>query len=215
MAEHHRRAKALQQLKLSKIHVTPRLLEHSPRRVAGQFDSLWAPMERLAQHLHPLPAALLQFLTHIPRGHIVLMAGVSHYEVHTQSLRGQELEAVAFVSLTDLVEEPLSALETVGHLLDHLLGCRGAPLGGWLSDGHGLNQSWMEVGRQIPPLFELGYAIDGMSAATSRQYFARSVAWYIQDRPKLNVIDPLIERLLRQTLFSESFCRRTLPLGHA
>jgi hypothetical protein len=172
-------------------------------------------MERLAQHLHSLPAPLLQFLTHIPRGHIVLTAGVSHYEVHTESLRGQELEAVAFILLADLVEEPLCALEMVGHLLDHLLGCRGAPLGGWLSDGRGLNQSWMEVGRQVPPLFEFGYAIDQMAAATPRQYFARSVAWYIQDRHELNVIDPLIERLLRQTLFSESFCQRTLPLDHA
>lgn len=211
MANHHLHAEALQQLKLSKIHIIPRLLEHSSRRVAAQFDSLWAPMERLAQHLHPLPAALLQFLTHTPRGHIILTAGVSRYEVHTWSLREQELEAVAFVSLTDLVEEPLSALETVGHLLDHLLGCQGAPLGGWLSDGNGLNQSWKEVGRQVPLLFQLDYAIDEMAAATPRQYFARSVAWYIQDRHKLNMSDPLIERLLRQTLFSESFCQRALP----
>jgi len=214
MANHHRHAEALQRLKLSKIHITPRLLEHSPRHVAGQFDSLWAPVERLARHLHSLPAAMLQFMTHIPRGHIVLAAGVSHYEVHSQSLRGQELEAVAFISLAELVEEPLSALEVVGHLLDHLLGCQGAPLGGWLSDGHGLNQSWTEVGRQIPPLFNLGYTIDEIAAATPRQYFAHSVAWYIQDRHKLNVSDPLIERLLRQTLFSESFCQRTLPLNH-
>jgi hypothetical protein len=102
----------------------------------------------------------------------------------------------------------------VGHLLDHLLGCRGDPLGGWLSDGHGLNHSWRERGRQVAPLFELGYAIDEVAATSSRQYFARSVAWYIQDRRRLNVTDPLIERLLRQTLFSESFCRRTLPWDH-
>jgi len=209
MADHHR-TEAFQRLKLSKIHLTPRLLERCPRRVARQFDSLWAPVEEFAQRLHPLPTALVQFLTHTPRGHIVLTAGVSSYEVGAQSLRRQELEAVAFISLTDLVEEPLHALHVVGHLLDHLLGCQGAPQGGWLSDGHALSPPWVEIGQQVPELFELGYAIDQIAAANPRQYFAQSLAWYIQNRRRLNVADPLIERLLRQTLFSENFCRRTL-----
>jgi len=161
-----------------------------------------------------LPSALLRFLAYVPRGHIVLAGGVSSYEVINQSLGGQEFEAVAFVSLTDLVEEPLCALQMVGHLLDHLLGCQGDPQGEWLSDGHGLSCSWMQIGRQIPALFELGYAVDEIAAASPRQYLARSLAWYMQDRHRLNVIDPLIERLLRQTLFDEDFCRRTLPLGH-
>ena len=212
MADHHR-AEALQRLKLSKIHLTPRLLERSSRRIAVQFDSVWAPVEEVARHLRLLPIALVQFLNHVPRGHIVLTAGASSYELITQSLRGRELEAVALVSLTDLVEEPLCALQMVGHLLDHLLGCQGAPQGGWLADGHGLSRSWMEIGKQIPALFELGYAIDETAALSPRQYFARAVAWYIQDRHRLNVADPLIERLLRQTVFNESFCRRTLPPG--
>lgn len=210
MADHHR-AEVFQRLKLSKIHLTPRLLEHCPRHVAGQFDSLWAPVEELAQRLHPLPTALVQFLTYTPRGHIVLTARVSSYEAGTQSLRRQELEAVASISLIDLLEEPLRTLHMVSHLLDHLLGCQGAPQGGWLSDGHGLSPPWVEIGQQISELFELGYAMDEVAEASPRQYFARSVAWYIQDRRRLNVADPLIERLLRRTLFNENFCRRTLP----
>jgi len=178
-ADHHR-TEAFQRLKLSKIHLTPRLLERCPRRVGRQFDSLWAPVEELAQ------------------------------QVGAQSLRRQELEAVAFISLTDLVEEPLRALHVVGHLLDHLLGCQGAPQGGWLSDGHALSPPWVEIGQQVPALFKLGYAIDQIAAANPRQYFAQSLAWYIQNRRRLNVADPLIERLLRQTLFSENFCWRTL-----
>jgi len=210
----HCHAEALQRLKLSKIHLAPRLLERCPRHVAAQFDSLWAPVETLAERLRPLPTALVQFLTQIPRGHVVLTAGTSHYEIVAQSLHGQQLEAVAFVSLTDLVEDPLCALEKVGHLLDHLLGCRGVPQGAWLSDGHGLSRPWMEMGGQVRALFELGHALEEMVAASPRQYFARSVAWYVQARRRLNVMDPLIERLLRHTLFNESFCRRTLPSGH-
>ena len=212
MADHHR-AEAFQRLKLSKIHITPRLLERCPRRIAQQFDSLWAPVEELAQRLHSLPTGLVQFLAYTPRGHIVLTPEVSNYEVGPQSLRGRELEAVAFISLTELVEEPLQALHVVGHLLDHLLGCQGVPQGEWLSDGQGLSPPWVEIGQQIPVLFELGYTIDETAATNSRHYFAQSLAWYIQDRQRLNVADPQIERLLRQSLFNENFCRRTLPSG--
>jgi hypothetical protein len=207
------RTEALRQLTLSKIHLTPRLLEDSPRRISRRFDSVWAPAEALARHLNVLPTALVQYLIRISRGHLVLTAEASSYNVEAMSRHGQALEAVAFLSLADLVEEPLRVFHIVGHLLDHVLGCGGDPLGKWLSDGHGLNGSWAGIGSQIPPLFELGYAVDEVAATDSRQYFARSLAWYIQDRPRLNVSDPLIERLLRLTLFSESFCRRTLSLG--
>jgi hypothetical protein len=209
----HDREEALRRLKLSKIHLTPRLLERCPRRIAVQFDSVWAPVEGLAQLLHPLPTALLQFVAQLPRGHLVLTAGASSYEAIVQLPRGQELEAVASVSLTDVVEEPLRALHMVGHLLDHLLGCQGDSQGGWLSDGLGFSPSWLEIGRQVLSRFELGHAIDPVAAASPRQYFARSVAWYVRDRHRLNVGDPLIERLLRHTLFSESFCQRTLLSG--
>jgi len=212
MADQHS-AEAFQQLKLTKIHLSPRLLENCSRHIAEQFDSLWAPAEKLARHLHRLPTSLVRFLTRTPRGHMVITPGAPNYEPGVQLLRGRELEAVAFVSLTDLVEDPLHTLHVVGHLLDHLLGCRGAPTGRWLSDGHGVNPSWAEIGQQIPALYELGYAVDNIAMAGPRQYFARSVAWYIYDRCQLNVADPQIERLLRQTVFDEAFCRRTLSPG--
>jgi len=212
MADKHR-ADAFQRLKLTKIHLTPRLLERCSRHITQQFDSLWAPVEELARRLHHLPTSLVRFVTHTPRGHIVITPGAPGYEAGVHLLRGRKLEAVAFVSLTDLVEDPLHALHVVGHLLDHLLGCRGAPAGRWLSDGHGLNPSWAEIGQRIPSLYDLGYAVDKIAAAGPRQYFARSVAWYICDRRQLNVADPQIERLLRRTIFDEDFCRRTLPPG--
>lgn len=212
MADQHR-AEALQRLKLSKIHLTPRLLERCPRHIVEQFDNPWAPVEELARRLHPLPTSLIRFLTCIPQGHMVLTSGPSSYEPGAQALRGRELKAVASISLIDLGKEPLRALHMVGHLLDHLLGCQGAPEGEWLSDGHGLSPSWAEIGQRVSALRELGYAVDEAAKASPRQYFARSVAWYIYDRRQLNVADPQIERLLRQTLFDENFCRRMLPSG--
>jgi len=210
----HQRSEALRQLKLSKIHLTPRLLDLCPRRITGQFPSPWAPVEMLAQRLHPLPASLVQFLAHTPRGHILLTYRPSHYEPGGCSLRGRELEAVALIALADLIEAPLRAFQMIGHLLDHLLGCQGIPQGKWLSDGQGFNPPWMEIARQIPRLFALGYAVDEIAATTPRCYFARSIAWYIQDRRRLNTADPLIEKLLRRTLFDEGFCRRALLQGH-
>ena len=139
------RAEVLRRLTLSKIHLTPRLLDDSPRRVSRRFSSVWAPAQALAQHLNLLPTALVQYLIRIPRGHLVLTAGASSYDVEAESRHGRALEAVAFLSLTDLVEEPLRAFHAVGHLLDHILGCGGDPLGEWLSDGHGLNGSWAGI----------------------------------------------------------------------
>jgi hypothetical protein len=204
------RDQALQRLKVAKIHVSPYTLERSPRRVAARCDSLWAPVERLAESLDPLPTTLIRFVAEIPRGHIVLSAAPSSYEAGAQTFRGHELEAVACISLTDLIEAPVSALQMVGHLLDHLLGCAGLPHGRWLSHGHGLSDAWMEIGSQIPELFELGHGVDQAAKADPQPYFARSVAWYMQDRPRLNVADPLIERLLRRSVFDEGFCARTL-----
>ena len=205
-----RRAEALEQIKLCKIHLSPRLLQRSPRRIAEQFDSVWAPVEELARHLRAFPTALIRFLSLAPRGHIVLTSRSSGYEPGPQFIRGRELEAVASISLVDLVEEPLDALQVIGHLLDHLLGCCGNRRGGWLSDGCGLSPPWVGVGRQLPALYELGYAVDEVARAGLRQYFARSVAWYVHDRHQLNVADPPVERLLRRSLFDGSFCHRTL-----
>lgn len=209
--DHHQREVVFQRLKLSKIHLSYRLMDQSPRRVTEQFASLWAPVETLVQCLYPLPTALVRFLAHIPQGHIVLVPKLSRYEPDTRLLFTQELGAIAFISLTDLVEKPLRAFQVVGHLLDHLLGCQGIPQGKWLSDGQGINCFWLEIGQQIPKLFRLGYGIDDIAQANPRNYLARSVAWYLQTHQELNAADPLIEKLLRQTLFSEAFCQRTLP----
>jgi len=207
------RMEALQRLKLAKIHLSPRVLERGSRHITAPFDTLWAPVEHLTAYLRHLPISLVGFVTHTPRGHIVITPGCSRYEPGVQLLRGRELAAVAYVSLTDLVENPLQAHHLVGHLLDHLLGCAGDPTGRWLSDGHGLNPYWMEIGQQIAFLYHLGYAVDEVAAAHPHQYFARSVAWYIHDRRQLNAADPQIQRLLRRTIFSEPFCRRALLPG--
>jgi hypothetical protein len=59
----------------------------------------------------------------------------------------------------------------------------------------------------------LGYGIDQVAREDVQCYFARSVAWHIHDRQRLNVADPLIEKLLRRSLFDAHFCERALPSG--
>ena len=198
---------ALETLKANRIHVAPRALELSPQAAQRRFAAVWAPLEELVQRLRPVPPGLVRFWLERPSGHVVITHSPSRYQPGSQLLKRHVLDNVAFVSVADLAREGLEALVPVGHLLDHLLGNGGDAGGPWLSEGGGCTDGLRAVGGRVAELFPLGHALDAAAGASPRAYWARSVAQYLSNRNALNLADPLMERLLRSTVFAGAFWR--------
>jgi len=196
---------ALRALTRAKLHLVPGALAQVGTAVSERFDNAWAAVEALTRQLRPFPAGLLHFWAAQERGHVLIGARDGGYVMGPQQCGQRTLDGVAHVALADLAAANDRPWVLIGHLLDHLLGCRGALAGVWLSDGGGITPRWREVGRQVRDLFDLGY---GQSAAARRDahvYFAEGLAACCRDRQAFNVADPLLERLLRRTVMSEVF----------
>ena len=201
------RKHVFERLKIDRIHVTPRALELSSRSVQQRFAHIWAPLEELLKRLQRLPEGLARFWLELPTGHVVITHLPSHYKIGDQVLKRQVLHNVAYVGISDLAQGSLEALVPIGHLLDHLLGNAGTDDAPWLSEGAGVNLALRQVGTRVAELFPLGYGFDEAACSDPHAYFARSLALYMLDRRALNVADPLMEKLLRTTLFSDAFWR--------
>jgi hypothetical protein len=185
----------------------PDLLAQSPPWVRGVFDHAWAPMQALALQVRLLPAELWAALLHLPGGFVAIGQGASRYLPGPTTLARQEVQNLAFVSVEDLARDNERPLHVIGHLIDHHLGCGGAPEGTWLSEGGGLRPRWQAAGARLPGLFALGYAVDEVAAAGVREYFAQSLAVYCREQRRLNVADPQIDRWFRSTLWHAGFWR--------
>lgn len=198
----------LRALKRERLHVEPRILESSPPHIRRRFAHVWAPADLFLAQLAAWPPGLLAFWLGVQGGHIVFTAGPSTYLPSAVPWHQASLQGVARLSLTDLVEEPRRTLEVAAHLVDHLLGSRCATDAPWLSDGAGATAQLGAVARQTLPLIRLGYG-----PAEPHAYFAWAFAGYWLDRQALNVADPLVERLLHTTLYSETFWRAETANG--
>jgi len=186
--------------------IEPGTLRRTSPQIAGQYDSQWAPVEELASRLERLPAGTLQFLANHPRGYLIVSSR-SVYEPDEVVVGERSRTNVAFFDIGDL-NSPFTCIRVAANLVDHLLGCDGKPDGLWLSDGGGITPALAEVGKQISRLFDLGYAATGEAGRSRHDYLAHSLAWYIEDRRRLNVADPQIERLLKRSLMDEVFWNR-------
>ncbi len=193
-------AALLRALKRERLHIEPRALESSSPRVRRHFAHAWAPADLLLERLAAWPQGLIAFWLAAPAGHVVLTGGSSAYLPTALPWPGGPLQAVARVSLGDLLGDARPALQTIAQLADHLLGSQGAPDGPWLSDGAGATADLRTVGERIQALARLGYGPSDPHA-----YFAWAFAGYWLDRQGLNTSDPHVERLLRTTLCHEGF----------
>jgi hypothetical protein len=203
-----------ERLKLERFHVAPRAVELSSAAAQRRYRELWAPLQDLVGRLRPLPNGLMRFWLKQPGGHVIVTHGASHYEAGEAQLKQSVFSNVAYVCASDLAEYPIKALAPVGSLLDHLLGNAGTETGPWLSEGGGVNDALRDLGLHVQELFPLGYGFDEAACADSHSYFAHSFALYLEDRRRLNVADPPLERLFRTSLLSEAFwrSRRMKPL---
>ncbi len=192
----------LRALKRQRLHVERHALRVSPPAVRRRFAHAWAPADRLLESLGAWPAGLLAYWLDAPAGHVVFTAGPSAYLPGALPWRQGELQAVAQISLADVLGDARAALNIIAQLADHLLGSRGAAGGPWLSDGAGATAELSVVGRRIASLARLGYG-----PSEPHAYFAWAFTGYWLDRRALNVADPNVERLLRNTLWNEAFWR--------
>lgn len=193
----------LRALLREKIHVQANVLARLP---SAEAAALHSPLDLGRLLLAPLataPLGLLRFWADHARGHAVIAATQHGYVAGWQQVGKLRYDAVAWVAARRLLHEtglaaPLAAL------FDHLLGSDAATDGPRLSDGVGRNTAWAEVGRTLAQQATLGYAPAAV-AATPAAYFAWGMAAYWQDARALSVQDPGLERLLRTTVFSETF----------
>jgi hypothetical protein len=91
------------------------------------------------------------------------------------------------------------------------MGSQGNPEGERLSDGFGVVPQLEEIGRRIRDYAALGYLDDLTDTRGPREYFAAAFALYLTEPQSLNVADPHIYRLLRNSVLSESFWNRIAP----
>jgi len=147
----------------------------------------------------------LQHILGHERGHILLTHRSSSYQEGRTAFGGGELSGLARISLADMSSDSPRSMHILGHLLDDLLGKGDEPEGRWLSQGGGTHPRLVEVGRRLQRLFPLGYGVDEVARENPRDYFAQSWALYWQDRERLNVADPLMFKLLRNTLLAAAF----------
>jgi hypothetical protein len=194
-----------------RARLMPDLLSQSPPWVRSVFDHSWAPMEALAQQVACLPPVLWDHLLTCDRGFVAIGTGDSQYRPGPTTLRHQQVQNVAFVSVVDLANDNERPLHVIGHLVDHHLGCAGDGDGRWLSEGGGIMPHWRQAGERLPRLFALGYAVDSIAQSDLRDYFAQSLALYCRDRQRLSVADPQICKWFRSTLWDRGFWQSGKP----
>jgi hypothetical protein len=190
-----------------RLRLAPHVLAQALPATRRRFAHAWAPTAVVVRQVRCLPPALQAYLQSCASGWLVIGAQPSTYRPGEQTLHGRTLHNVAYLSVDDLATGDPSPLHAIAHLIDHHLGCRGAPDGPWFSDGGGPTAGWRQVGARIPGLFALGYAVDAIAAGNVRDYLAQSLALFCLERQRLNVADPQIYKLLRSSLLSDGFWR--------
>ncbi|MGC8838187.1 MAG: hypothetical protein ACP5UM_07205 [Anaerolineae bacterium] len=206
-----RKDEPIKRLLVAKVHLGPGAWNEMASGDRARFDNPWAVATFLGRHLTRLPAPCLEFLAGHPRGHLVISPESSRYAEGVHPVGRRTLCDVAFIGVRELAEARHGLWRPVGQLLDHLLGCHGEPGGPWLTDGGGISPLWEDVGRRLQALFPLGYGVDELARSHPHFYLAQSLGWYLLDRQRLEVADPLLTRLLRTTLLDPAFWKRASP----
>lgn len=193
-----------QMLQRRKCHLAPGLYRRLPTAISRKLNSDWAPVLKLLDMLSPLPDAVVLFWANHRRGHLLFIPSGCRYLPESMLWQDQKLQAVAEIGVQEIFTDEAQALSTVAELLDHLLGSGCEAGGKRLSDGAGLNRALEKMGAEVEELSSLGYGPKGTEHDPGA-YFAWGMAAYLADQRSLNTQDPLLEKLLRHTIFSEEF----------
>lgn len=204
MAPDNDKETVLQALWRDKMHVAPQAFERSPSSVRQHFEYALEATDVVLDLLRPFPTGLLHLWQDAPRGHVIVTHRPSGYRPGPQPWRDGQLEGVCHLSLSDLCERNREAMVALFHLLDHIWGSRGTVGEPWLSDGGGTTERLRRVGRRFVKIQSLGYGHEELGVSSAHDYFAHGLWMYFQARQRLNVLDPLLEKLYRGTLLREN-----------
>jgi hypothetical protein len=180
-------------------------LQLVPAHIARSYEHIWQPAELLMVELEVLSPGLLRLWQGSERGHLVFTHHPSGYQPGQQPWRDTLLESVCYLSLTDLREDKRGAMLALFNLLDHLLGSDALEGKPWLSDGDGITPALRDVGARFAEIYALGYGQAELGAETAHDYLAQTLWLYLHDARQLNVLDPLVHKLYRNTLMHEDF----------
>lgn len=189
-----------------------RLIHTDPSAIEGGQDSwtsIWEPSEALLLALGKLPDGLLSYWLYVDRGHIVIDAGPSAYHPGPQSWQGRTFEGLCHLGSGDLATDEASIWQALFALFDHLLGsaCLGNER---LSDGKGASPHLQGAARRLRTACDLGYASELLGVSTPPGYLAHGWLLYLTHRKALNVADPILCRLLDDSLMNDAFWQLVL-----
>ena len=192
-------------LQQRKCHLEKGLSSALPPSVYRSLKSLWEPVQTFVKMLSPLPAPLVELWARVPNGHLLFSARPSAYEPNAVTVGDRMFVAVATIGIQQLIDAEIAPLIATGRLIDHLLGSYCEPGKPNLTDGSSvLGPEVSKLGLEIQELWRLGYGPDWTENSPA-DYFAWGFAEFIRDRKRLNVVDPLLEKLFRHKLFSAQF----------
>ncbi len=182
----------------------------SPDALTDDWLTVWAPGERLLTYLGRMPTGLLAYWLRTGRGHIVIAAVPSAYRPGLQEWHGNPYEGLCYVRSADIARDTAAVWQALLACCDHLLGSAARPEGGRLSDGVGATPRLQAVAERLQAPLRLRYADDLLHTVDAQGYLACAWQLYLTDPAALHVADPLMHRVLHDSLMNEAFWTHVL-----
>ncbi len=184
---------------MMRVHVTHDAVARSPRAVQEWCKTGVQALTTTIAMLEPLPQALLSRWLQTEDGHVIINAHRHDFTTEAAAFRGRSLSGVAWVNLQWLLQDPVLYLMPIGVLIAHKIG--------WGKANQPKNQPWQDFVRGVLSGFEAGYGRHQAALRHPGYYLAEGIAWYLVDSRQLNIENPRLQKLLRRTLFSETWYR--------
>lgn len=182
---------------IRRIHISPDALARSPGHVQERFHTVTEALHATLALLHPLPDALVQRWVDEEGGFVVIDSLQHGFRAGENVFRGRNLQDVAWLRLALLVDDPISYLVPAGYLIARIIG--------WNQPDARKDQRWRDFERGVRSGHVAGYVRSEAARADVTAYLAEGIAWYLVDARGLNIADPRLHKLLRATVFSETF----------
>jgi hypothetical protein len=206
------REHALKALWRERIHLDPNALVASPRSVQSHFETAWQLVEAYLHLVAPFPAGLLNWWLCQPYGHIVISSAPGDYRPGEQLWRDQSYVNVAFIATQDLLGSGKGAFLASMRLLNHLFGSGTARDHTYFSQGFGLTSDLTNAAQRYVAIEQLQYGHAELNVTSADEYLAETLWLALHDHQTLNRIDPLLEKLYRQTLLAERFWLKQISI---
>lgn len=207
----------LQRLLETRVHIVSGSLAASPGHVTEHFATPAAALDATRPWLLHLPDPLLAQWLAAPGGHVVLNAGQHGFVPGDNIYQGRTLVDVAWLKLAVYPDDPVAFLAPLGHLIAHLLGWSsglssysGAQAQPTLDPAAPVLRAWEQFVSGVQSCFRAGYGLGTAAQTDATAYLAEGIAAYLDDRRRLNIRDPRLDKLLASTVFREtSYSART------